>query len=274
MRHRLDAKQPDPTGPPALRAVLLGASNLKMGLPLVARRLRQAAGGPIEVLAACGHGRSYVQWSRLLFGVRALPGVTDCGLWRALADLPSLASIPTIALVMDVGNDLLYGRTSEDIAAAFGACLRRLKAAGADIVTVPLPMASLEKVSTFRYHAARMILYPARGEPWASLRARARDLDRRLRELAAEHGARLVEPQPAWYGIDPIHFHGRRRRHAWDHIVTQWLARVPPATDVSPGTFRLRVPLLGAADLRLFGASRRTPQPACRLPDGSTVAFY
>jgi len=262
------------TEPPALRAVVLGASNLRMGLPLVAARLRGAAGGPIEVLAACGHGRSYVQWSRILFGVRALPGVADCGLWRALAALPSLASLPTVALVMDIGNDLLYGRSSEDIAAGVGACLRRLQAVGADVVIVPLPMASLEKVSTFRYHAARTILYPARGEPWASLRARARDLDRRLRELAAEHGARLVEPQAAWYGIDPIHFHGRRRRQAWDHIIAQWLARVPRAIAAGPGAFRLRVPPLGAAELRLFGTLRRTPQPACRLPDGSTVALY
>ena len=44
-----------------------------------------------------------------------------------------------MALLMDIGNDLLYGRTSEDIAAAAGACLRRLKAIGADVVTAPLP---------------------------------------------------------------------------------------------------------------------------------------
>jgi hypothetical protein len=254
-----------------LRAVLLGASNLKMGLPAVAGRLRRAAGGPIEVLAACGHGRSYVQWSRIFFGARALPGITGCGLWRDLADRPP---VPTLALMMDGGNDLLYGPSTEAIAAGFGECLRRLTALGADVVAMPLPMVSLEKVSTVRYHAARTILFPGRGEPWASLLERARDLDWRLRGLAAEHGARLVEPQAAWYGIDPIHFRRRRRRQAWDHIAACWPALSPDRPETPPGDLRLRVPPFGAEELRLFGAVRRTIQPACRLPDGSTVALY
>jgi hypothetical protein len=253
---------------PVLRAVLLGASNLKMGLPAVVSRLRRDAGGPVEVLAACGHGRSYVQWSRIFFGARALPGIAGCGLWRALSGLPPL---PTLALVMDGGNDLLYGPTTQEIAAGFGECLHRLATLGAGVVTLPLPMVSLEEVSTFRYHAARTILFPGRGEPWASLLERARDLDLRLRRLAAEHSARLVEPQAAWYGIDPIHFRGGLRRQAWDHIVEQWPLRAP---DAAPETVRVRIPPFGAEELRLFGATRHTPQPACRLPDGSTLALY
>jgi hypothetical protein len=253
---------------PLLRAVLLGASNLKMGLPAVLRHLRRAAGGPVEVLAACGHGRSYVQWSRILFGARALPGIASCGLWRALAGRPAL---PTLALVMDAGNDLLYGPAVEEIAAGFGGCLERLKGLGAGVVAMPLPMVSLEKISTVRYHAARTILFPGRGEPWAPLLERARELDRRLRGLAAEHGARLVEPQAAWYGIDPIHFRRSRRRQAWDHIAGQWPSRAP---ETAPDTLRFRIPPLGAEELRLFGAVRHTLQPVCRLPDGSTLALY
>jgi hypothetical protein len=257
----------DHNAPPVLRVVLLGASNLKMGLPTVVDRVRRAAGGPVEILAACGHGRSYVQWSRIVFNARALPGLSGCGLWRALAGRPPL---PTVALAMDAGNDLLYGPAVEEIAAGFGTCLRRLSELGADIVTLPLPMVSLEKVSTFRYHAARTILFPGRGEPWPSLLERARDLDRRLRRAAAEHGACLVEPQGAWYGIDPIHVRRRWRRQAWDHILSQWRLRAPREAQED----RLRVPLFGSEELRLFGVPRRTLQPACRLADGSTVALY
>jgi hypothetical protein len=35
-----------------------------------------------------------------------------------------------------------------------------------------------------------------------------------------------------------------------------------------------RLPLFGAAELRLFGVPLRNPQPVCRLKDGSTVALY
>jgi hypothetical protein len=254
--------------PPVLRAVLLGASNLKMGLPTVVDRVRRAAGGPVEILAACGHGRSYVQWSRIVFNARALPGISGCGLWRALAERPPL---PIVALVMDGGNDLLYGPTVETIAAGFAECLRRLTALGAEIITVPLPLVSLEKISTFRYHAARTILFPGRIEPLPSLLERARDLDRRLRRAAAEHGARLVEPQKAWYGIDPIHVRRLWRRQAWEDILSHWPTAEREGWRAGG---RLRVPLFGSEELKLFGSLRRTPQPACRLPDGSTVALY
>jgi hypothetical protein len=253
---------PDPGAPatPVLRAVLLGASNLKMGLPAAVGALRRAAGGPVEVLAACGHGRSYVQWSRVLFGVRSLPGIAGCGLWPALVSRPPL---PIRALLMDPGNDLLYGPSVDEIAAAFGECLARLASLGAEVTAMPLPMPSLEKISRLRYHAARTILFPGRMEPWAPLLGRARDLDRRLRLLAAGHGARLVEPQEDWYGMDPIHFRRGQRRQAWDQILGG-----------PPGGPRLRLPLFGAEELRLFGRTRRNPQPACRLADGSTVALY
>ena len=255
---------------PVLRAVLLGASNLKMGLPRVVRCLRVAADGPVDVLAACGHGRSYVRWSQIFFGARALPGVVDCGLWKALAGRPPL---PTLGLVMDVGNDLLYGPATPEIAAAFAACLERLTVLGANVITMTLPMISLEKVSPLRYHGARAILFPGRGggEPWPALLERARDLDRRCRRSAAGHGAHLVEPRASWYGIDPIPFHGRQRRRAWDHILSAWTPGAPGAPREEA---RGRIPRLGAEDMRFCGVSRTTVQPACRLSDGSTVSLY
>ncbi len=253
---------------PVLRAVLLGASNLKMGLPQVVCRLRAVAGGPVDVLAACGHGRSYVQWSQIFLGARALPGIVECGLWTALAARPPLA---TLALVMDVGNDLLYGPANAEIAAGFATCLERLTATGADVVAMTLPMISLEKVSALRYHCARTLLFPGRGEPWATLLERARDLDRRCRQSVAEYGARLIEPQADWYSIDPIHFYGRQRQQAWDHILAPWLAR---ARGAQQGEARARIPLLGSEEMRLCGVSRTTVQPVCRLSDGSTISLY
>lgn len=255
---------------PVLRAVLLGASNLRMGFPSVLPRLRAGAGGPVEVLAALGHGRSYGSWSRLLW-VRQLPGISGCGLW---ADLDRRPPLSTLGLITDVGNDLLYGAPAAEIAAWVEACLERLRERDVETILTLLPLATLEKVSAFRYHLVRTILFPGRrAASWDAMLYSVRELNESLCRLGRAHGARLVEPSPSWYGIDPIHVRRRMRETAWSQILRH---RLLPH-EGSPARLRaLRSPLpaLGAAEQRLCGVPLRTPQPARRFKDGTTVALY
>lgn len=246
---------------PALRAVLLGASNLRISLPFVLDRVRRRAGGPVETLAACGHGRSYGSWSRFLY-VRHLPGITRCGLWRELRSRPPL---PTLALVTDVGNDVAYGARVEEIAGWVEACLDRL-GPETEIVMTLLPLARLERLSSLQVRLAASLLFPGRPAPWPALLDRARELDERLRRTGRERGARLVEPAAEWYGLDPIHLRRRARREVWTHVL-------PGPVGPAPETGR-RLPLLGVAESRLFGATLRRSQPAIRLADGSTVSLF
>ena len=246
--------------------VLLGASNLKMGFPQILARLRGGAGEPLEILAALGHGRSFGMRSRFL-GVRHLPGIVDCQLWEDLGRLPPL---PTLALVGDVGNDLLYGVGAPRIAGWVGTCLDRLAERNAEILLTLLPLASLVKVSEVRYHLARSILFPGRrAASWDAMLDSVRELDERLRQLGLAHGARLVEPSPSWYGLDPIHVRRSLRHAVWNHILHH--PRLPHEGSLMAGG---RLPLFGAAELRLFGVPRRNPQPVCRFKDGTTVALY
>jgi len=251
---------------PVLRVVLLGASNLKIGFSSLLARLRGAASGPVEILAALGHGRSYGTWSRLAW-VRQLPGIVDCGLWEELDRRPPL---PTIALVTDVGNDLLYGAPVPRIAGWVETCLDRLARHRAEIILGLLPLQSLEKTSAFRYHLIRQILFPGRrAAPWSAVLDSARELNERLRRLGLEHEARLVAPSPSWYGIDPIHVRRSMRRQAWNQILHHPL--LPREGELAGGGW---LPPFGSAELRLCGIPLRKPQPVCRLKDGTTVALY
>jgi hypothetical protein len=251
---------------PTLRVVLLGASNLKMGFPAALARLRGGVGNPLEILAALGHGRSYGIWSHLV-GIRRLPGIVDCGLWQ---DLDRHAPLPTLALLTDVGNDLLYGASAPQIAGWIETCLERLAEHGAETVLTLLPLASLEKVSPFRYHLVRSILFPGRrAVSWDALLDSVRELNERLRRLGLAHEARLIEPPSSWYGIDPIHLRRSMRHEAWTRILHH--PRLPREGNLPGGG---RLPLFGAAELRLFGVPRRNPQPVCRFKDGTTVALY
>jgi len=255
---------------PALRAVLLGASNLRVALPLVVDLLRRRAGGPVEALAACGHGRSYGTWSRFLF-VRRLPGIAGCGLWPALEARPPL---PTLALLTDVGNDLVYGADVDAIARWVEVCLDRLARQQARVVLTLLPLARLERLAPWEVRLAVSLLFPGRQAPWPALLERARELDERLRRLGEERGALLVEPEASWYGIDPIHLRRSRRREVWERLASVAGSPGSPAADPVAPAGGIRLPLLGAEELRLAGRTLRTPQPAARLADGTTVALY
>jgi len=253
---------------PVLRAILLGASNLKASLPTLIDGIRQRAGGPVEALAACGHGRSYGTWSRFLF-VRRLPGIAGCGLWQALDERPASR---TLALVTDVGNDLVYGVGAGEIAGWVEACLDRLARHRAEVVLTLLPLARLERLSPWQVRLAVSLLFPGRPAPWPGLLERARELDEMLRRMGRQRGVRLVEPEAAWYSHDPIHLRRSVRTQVWDRVLS--LGLPDAGAPDRPAPARSSIPSFGAAELRLFGATLRTAQPAVRLPDGTTVALY
>ena len=255
-------------GEPELRAIFLGASNLKISLPSLLAGLRQRAGGPVEVFAACGHGRSYGAWSRFLF-VRRLPGIAGCGLWPALEGLPPRRT-RNLALLTDPGNDLVYGASPEEIAGWIGTCLDRLARQEAETVLTLLPLPRLEKLTPEQVRLAAALLFPGRPAPWPGLLDRARDLDDRLRRMGERHGVRLVEPAATWYGLDPIHLRRNVRQQVWDHVLSLWF----PAPPAGPPGRRPRIPWFGSEEARLGPFNLRAAQPALRLGDGTTVSFY
>lgn len=254
------------------RFVVLGASNVAMGLPLLVETTRQLWGGPLQFVGAFGHGRSYGLRKSLL--VRELPGILTSGLWDALA---RQRAVPTAALLTDIGNDLLYDAPVADIAAWVEACVDRLQQASARVALTPLPLCSAIALSPARYLFFRSFFFPGCRISFATLLARAHDLDRRLRAIAAERQLLVVEHQPHWYGFDPIHIRWRHRLAAWRAIVSALATADTPASAWSgrcDSCRWLRLHRLRPERRWMFGQEQHTPQPAARLPDGTTIALY
>ncbi|HZZ73570.1 MAG TPA: hypothetical protein VFE24_15055 [Pirellulales bacterium] len=254
----------------ARRVILLGASNLTRGCHTVLQLARQAWGGPLDVLAAWGRGRSY-GWNSRLFG-RELPGIVACGLWPALAARPR---VPLAALITDIGNDLLYGAETEQIAAWVELCVARLAEAGARTTMTMMPMANLETLSPARFNFFRRILFPHRPLELATVVAGARDLDARLRTLVARYEVTMIEQRTDWYGLDPIHLAQKNWRRAWREIIFSWNAAMPANVRVQRSLTRwLRLHALNQEALRRFGRARTTSQPVARLWNDVTLSLY
>lgn len=253
------------------RVILLGASNVTVCFPLIVESLR-ATLGPIELFAAHGHGRSFGMSSRVLW--RVLPGIRSCGIWEVMDDRPSQGERP-LALITDIGNDLVYGAIPDQVLRWVETCIDRLEEQAAEVVITELPIASVAKMGRLRYGFLKSILFPGKGPTWQHMHELALSLNRGLQDLANRRGVPAIRPPGEWYGFDPIHIRRSRRKSAVREFIAGWGAfdgeihvRRPPAREA---VLRWR---LRPAQRTLFGRDQRTPQPAVTLEDGSTIWLY
>jgi hypothetical protein len=253
---------------PAQRLIATGASNLaRMALPLL-DAARAAAGGPIEAHFALGRGRAYCVHSRLLG--RGLGDLVNAPLWQALAAAPTA---PTTALLMDVGNDLLYGVAVPRILAAVDTVLEKFVALGADIVVQGLPLPAIAALPPWRFGLVKRVLVPRSPLTFQQAIDGSRQLHEGLAARAHRVGATFHAPRGEWYGLDPVHV----RRRCWPAAAADWLgsgdAEIPaPACDGALA--RLRFLFAAPATRSWFGRTRHHPQPCRAWPDGSTLSLW
>jgi hypothetical protein len=247
--------------------VVLGASNLSLGLQTVLSVSRRAWGADIEVLAAAGYGRSYGAPSRVAF--RRLPGILESGLWSELERLPA---VKTRAVIADVGNDILYGFGAPQIIAWVEEAARRLLRVTRDIVVTGLPVERLSGLSPATFLFFRSVFFPTSRVLRGDVLDRARQVNDGLSRLASQAAMRLLSPRPEWYGADPIHFRPNSWGRAWTEILTGD-AGSPPEGSFSPVEWSL-LHTLPPERRWLFGRERVAPQRGRPLRRGGRLWLY
>ncbi|MGI9014999.1 MAG: hypothetical protein ACR2GY_12235 [Phycisphaerales bacterium] len=268
--------------------ILLGASNVTRSRSIVIESARVALGAhAMDVLAAIGHGRSYGITSS--FCGRALPGILQCELWSALQDRErsgndavSVADRPAVyALITDIGNDIMYGQTPQTIIEWVGECVRRLVCVHAQVIVTGVPFRRIERVTPGQFRMVQRIMFSGSTLSYDAVHDRVRTLHDGIAQLArGTQGVTYVEPDPGWYGIDPIHLHREAWPVAWRAMLAPWrkgnsgngevtTAMARPSLD---GWTRLR--LSRPAGWKQFGRVRSCIQPDCRLRGGTLVYQY
>lgn len=245
------------------RVVALGASNLTRGFQTVVATARSAWGPHVEVVAALGHGRSY--GSDSLFLARRLPGILQSGLWRQLEAAPRAS---TRALVTDVGNDILYGFSAQQVLAWVDDALERLQRLTHDIVLTDLPLVSIRGLSRAKFYAFRSVLAPSCRLSFERVLEVAERVNAGLAELADARNVRLFRLRPSWYGFDPIHMRPALWRPAWQEILG-----AHRAADGS-GAEALRLYFMRPERRWLFGVEQFTRQSGTPLARGAHVWLY
>lgn len=253
--------------------ILLGASNLTRDFPLILRLLQTSIDSPVEIFTAMGHGRSYGTWSRVLH--RALPGITKCELWNALP-AKTVESQRPLALLTDIGNDLIYGQCTNTIFGWVEDCIRQLQQIDARITITLLPEKSLSRLSNLRFELTRRLFFPKNPASLSDLIQKVTRLNQQLWEFANSNQIQIVEASQHWYGFDPIHYRYSQRAALWKSILSNWdLSQLEhsPAKQRWYDTF-YSVCYLQPALKRQWGKLQHAPQPTRILPDGTRISMY
>lgn len=246
--------------------IVLGASNVSRGLAGLTAVMRARQGGPLDIFVAAGHGRSYGANSRVF--MRRLPSILWSGLWRALDRERIGWDRPGVALVTDIGNDLLYGFAVEQLTAWVREALTRLTDRGLRIAITRLPLASIYGVGAVRYRLLRTCYVPGCPLSLGAVKEAAGAMDAAVVSLAGEFNATLLEQPAAWYGLDAIHVRRPRLHDLWQCVGDAWGL---PAVARRPRPSVVQWARIGsqAAEVRSLGnVMLRTPQPAS-LDDGA-----
>jgi hypothetical protein len=252
--------------------IVLGASNVSRGLARLVATVRSRAELPADLFVAAGHGRAYGVNSRVW--MRRLPSILACGLWRSLAENASAGKASPVAVVTDVGNELLYGLGVAQVAGAVRETVRRLADRGVTIAITGLPLASIGSVGPVRYRALRTAFVPGCRLPLPVLKDAAAWLDDELRAIATAAGAVFIAQPADWYGLDAIHVRRRSIGRLWREVADAW--NWPTATRPPRGSVREWAAIGSrAAETRsLARVMLHTPQPAWRSRDGLRLWLY
>jgi len=256
-----------PKPPEISRLVALGASNLTLGLAAVLGTARSAFGPEVEVLAAVGYGRSYGAPSTI--AIRTLPGILESGLWRELERRPKA---DTRGLITDVGNDILYGFSPEQILAWVKEAARRLLSHTTDVVLTDLPRASIKRLSPRAFLFFRTLFFPPCRLSRDEVFERVDRVNEGLAGIAASMGLRLVHLEEDWYSFDPIHIRPRAWSVAWRKILAG--EDVPGGAAAFSSLELTHLHLLPPERRFLLGLEQMTPQSGRKLRRGGCLWIY
>jgi hypothetical protein len=250
------------------RWIVLGASNAARGGLALLDAMRARAGGPVDVHAALGRGRSYGLASRL-FG-RGLGSIAKSAVWSATA--PSDRE-RTRALLMDVGNDLFYGVAAVEVLTWVELCLQQLSPRAAEVAVVGIPLERLHRLRPWQFDLYRRVVVPSCRLAYDEGLLQAQELQAGLAALADRFAARFVPVEDAWYGLDPIHV----RRGSWPSAAAQLVdagPRQPPVPRLDGSVARLNWFMAAPHERTWWGRPQRRVQPARRFADGSTWSLW
>jgi hypothetical protein len=202
--------------------VLLGASNLSRGCFAFAKHMRTCLHPrSVEVLIASGPGRAYYASGGLLNA--SYPPIHTSDIFE-VAHSKSESGYQVIALVTDIGNDIMYGVPAEQVIETIQQVFENLQSMNAEIFHTTLPIAfEKKKVHPVWFYILRSVLLPFSKVSYDEATMGITKVNRFLKEYRYGH---LISDMNRYLGFDEIHYGWLCAHSAWSHVAKAMLGTV------------------------------------------------
>ncbi len=131
-----------------------------------------------------------------------------------------------IALITDIGNDIMYGVPVDEITACLNTVFQKLDTIEAEVFVHPIPLNFSEDVSKLQFRVLRSIFYPNSVIDYNKAAEAVTTVNDFLR---AKAGGRihLLPSAKDFCGVDKIHYSIFHSHKAWSRVVAEMLRVLP-----------------------------------------------
>ena len=185
---------------------------------------------PVEYLHAMGPGRAYITEGGLLNAV--YPPILNCGILDAARKKDKDKT--TVALVTDIGNDIMYGVPAEEIVAGLQTLFSELEEIGADTFITAIPVDLEKDVGESYFRILRRIFFPKSRVEYHEAASTVQTVNRFIKESASKKIVAL-EGMEKFCGRDKIHYSLLGCHRAWSYVAGEMLNRLNATAPINIG---------------------------------------
>ena len=209
--------------------IFLGASNLARsfhGLKYCIERCIFPR--PASFVHAMGPGRGYVSRGGILNAVYS--PILNCGILEAVRN-KKIKDQSVVALITDIGNDIMYGVSSEKIINGLQYLLNALGEFKTNIFITSIPVDLENDISELHFHIIRQIYFPKSPVKYSQASNNIKAINKFILQ-SSNKKITVINDMKQFCGIDKIHYSILKSQSAWSHVVEKLTASL--GTNISP----------------------------------------
>jgi len=207
----------EPFSDPPILFLLMGASNLARGYSMLSHHLSECLEkNKTEFLNALGPGRGFCARGGI-FNITYSP-IQDCPIIES-GGKKSKEALHTVALITDIGNDLMYGVSADNLIESLDIMIDEILKWDAEIFMTPIHINPKKDISPTIFFVLRFLLYPSSKVNYEELDLfvlKINDyLEKKVRRNEKMH---LITGLEKFAGLDRIHYSLFKTHTAWSTI--------------------------------------------------------